>query len=150
MVAELLRLRLRLVGNLYRRRAAAGRIVGVVAAIALVVLVFAGVRLLDGSGPQFAARSIVGFGSLLSLGTLLVPVIVARHELMPARAFLGFGVPRRLLIPLVAVYIPLVVQAGIIDIDHWRHYYLIVGLIWGVTAGYYRLQPGESRATALV
>jgi O-antigen ligase len=41
---------------------------------------------------------------------------------------------RLLLIPLVAVYIPLVIQAAIIDIDHWRHYFLVVGLIWGVTA----------------
>ena len=56
---------------------------------------------------------------------------------------------RRLLVPLMAVYIPLIIEAGIIDIDHWRHYFLIVGMIWGVTAGYLRVKPGENRVTAL-
>jgi len=41
---------------------------------------------------------------------------------------------RALLIPAIAVYIPLVVQSGLIDTDHWRHYFLVVGLIWGITA----------------
>ena len=42
--------------------------------------------------------------------------------------------PHRLfLIALTATYIPLILEAGIIDIDHWRHFYLLTGLIWGVT-----------------
>ncbi len=57
---------------------------------------------------------------------------------------------RRLLIPLIAVFVPLIIEAAIIDADHWRHYYLVVGLIWGITAGYQRLQPKEDRQTALV
>ncbi|MBU1173821.1 MAG: O-antigen ligase family protein [Alphaproteobacteria bacterium] len=40
------------------------------------------------------------------------------------------------LIALVATYIPLITEAAIIDTDHWRHFFLITGLIWGVTAGY--------------
>ena len=56
---------------------------------------------------------------------------------------------RRLLIPLVAVFIPLIIESAIIDADHWRHYYLVVGMIWGVTSGYKRLQPREDRHTAL-
>ncbi|WIY53943.1 hypothetical protein O9Z70_05270 [Devosia sp. YIM 151766] len=52
------------------------------------------------------------------------------------RGLQGLGNPARrgLLIPVIAVYIPLVVQSAIIDTDHWRHYFLIVGLIWGITA----------------
>jgi hypothetical protein len=57
---------------------------------------------------------------------------------------------RRLLIPLLSVYVPLIIEAGIIDIDHWRHYFLIVGMIWGVTTGYLNLKPGETRVTAMV
>lgn len=38
------------------------------------------------------------------------------------------------LIPLVAVFTFLVIESAIIDSDHWRHYFLVVGLIWGVTA----------------
>jgi O-antigen ligase len=50
---------------------------------------------------------------------------------------------RLLMIPLVAVFIPLVIEGAIIDLDHWRHYYLIAGMIWGVAAGYGRLPRGE-------
>ncbi|WP_169194789.1 O-antigen ligase family protein [Devosia sp. MC1541] len=41
---------------------------------------------------------------------------------------------RGLLIPVFAVFIPLALQSAIIDTDHWRHYFLVVGLIWGITA----------------
>ncbi|KKB07050.1 hypothetical protein VE25_19565 [Devosia geojensis] len=40
---------------------------------------------------------------------------------------------RALLIPVIAVYIPLALQSGLIDTDHWRHYFLVVGLVWGLT-----------------
>lgn len=52
-------------------------------------------------------------------------------------AALGIASPNRLLIiPLIASYIPLSIQAALIDTDHWRHYFLVMGLIWGVTASY--------------
>ncbi len=49
------------------------------------------------------------------------------------------GPNRLLLIPLVAVFVPLAGEAAIIDIDHWRHFFLVAGLIWGVTAAYGRV-----------
>ena len=56
-----------------------------------------------------------------------------------------------LLIPLISTFIPLCVEAAIIDLDHWRHFYLIGGLIWGVTAAYNKTLPGEDkRLSALV
>ena len=58
---------------------------------------------------------------------------------------------RLLLIPLIAVFMPLSVEAAIIDLDHWRHFFLVGGLIWGVTAAYRKTLPGESaRLAALV
>ena len=58
---------------------------------------------------------------------------------------------RLLLIPLVAVFIPLSVEAAIIDLDHWRHFFLVAGLIWGVTAAYDRIGAGEDkRLSALI
>lgn len=69
------------------------------------------------------------------------------------RAFRGLFTPsanRRMLIPLVATFVPLIIEAAIIDIDHWRHLYLLIGLIWGVTGGYFRLFPGEDKHSALV
>lgn len=56
-----------------------------------------------------------------------------------------------LLIPLISTFIPLCVEAAIIDLDHWRHFYLLGGLIWGVTAAYNKVLPGEDkRLSALV
>ncbi len=61
------------------------------------------------------------------------------------------GPNRLLLIPLVSTFIPLAVEAAIIDLDHWRHFFLVAGLIWGVTAAYGKVQPGEEkRLSALV
>ncbi|HVY52519.1 MAG TPA: hypothetical protein VHA07_13285 [Devosia sp.] len=58
---------------------------------------------------------------------------------------------RLLLIPLISVFVPLAVEAAIIDLDHWRHFYLVGGLIWGVTAAYHKVLPGENqRLSALV
>lgn len=56
---------------------------------------------------------------------------------------------RLLLIPLLAVYIPHVIEAAIIDIDHWRHFFLIVGLIWGVTTFNARDRKPPPREAAL-
>ncbi len=50
---------------------------------------------------------------------------------------------RIIMIPLVATFIPLVIEAIIIDVNHWRHLYLIAGLIWGVSAGYARLSKKQ-------
>jgi O-antigen ligase len=55
---------------------------------------------------------------------------------------------RLLLIPLVSTFIPLSIEAAIIDLDHWRHFFLIAGLIWGVTAAYDRVGPGEDKRLA--
>jgi O-antigen ligase len=69
------------------------------------------------------------------------------------RAIKYLGVPspnRRLLIPLTAVLVALLIEAAIIDTDHWRHFFLVVGLIWGVTAGYRRVSPTQLAERSLV
>ncbi|MEQ1770350.1 MAG: O-antigen ligase family protein [Devosia sp.] len=64
-------------------------------------------------------------------------------------AFVARPSPNRLLlIPLVATFIPLCVEAAIIDLDHWRHFYLVAGLIWGVTAAYQKREAGAPNAPA--
>jgi len=58
---------------------------------------------------------------------------------------------RLLMMPLLATFIPLAIEAAIIDIDHWRHLFLIVGLIWGVAASYDRFGPVQrDRRAALI
>jgi hypothetical protein len=37
----------------------------------------------------------------------------------------------------------LVLESAIIDTDHWRHWFLLVGLIWGVSAAA-RMHPGKT------
>jgi O-antigen ligase len=66
-----------------------------------------------------------------------------------ALKYLFIPSPNRLiLIALFATYIPLLTEAVIIDIDHWRHFYLITGLIWGLTAGYAGTHQAERRASS--
>lgn len=40
---------------------------------------------------------------------------------------------RLMMIPLMATFTMLVGESAIIDSDHWRHYYLVAGLIWGIS-----------------
>ena len=54
---------------------------------------------------------------------------------------------RLLLIPAIATFVPLATEAAIIDIDHWRHFYLLIGLIWGITAAYDRVEAAQTRDT---
>jgi O-antigen ligase len=58
------------------------------------------------------------------------------------------GPNRLLLIPLVAVFIPLAAEAAIIDLDHWRHFFLVAGLIWGITGAYWRADASERKRHA--
>ncbi len=51
---------------------------------------------------------------------------------------------RSIMIPLIATFIPLMIEAAIIDIDHWRLFYILVGLIWGVAASYDKISPEQS------
>jgi hypothetical protein len=44
-----------------------------------------------------------------------------------------------------AAYLGVVVESAIIDIDHWRHYFLILGVLWGLMAAsrsYVAAMPG--------
>lgn len=43
---------------------------------------------------------------------------------------------RLLLIPVFSTFVPMIMLSAIIDVDHWRHWFLVTGLIWGITAGY--------------
>lgn len=82
-----------------------------------------------------------GFAFILLIGTTLWRGV----------SFLARPSPNRpLLIPLVAVFVPLSIEAAIIDLDHWRHFFLVAGLIWGVTAGYRTIRPGEDKRLAAI
>ncbi len=46
-----------------------------------------------------------------------------------------------------ATFLPLALEGLIIDTDHWRHFYLLLGLIWGIMAAYKRPAPSISPAS---
>ncbi len=47
-----------------------------------------------------------------------------------------------------ATFLPLAIEGLIIDTDHWRHFYLLLGLIWGLMATYPRLEGKSGRNRA--
>ena len=40
---------------------------------------------------------------------------------------------RLIMIPLISTFAMLAGESAIIDTDHWRHYFLIAGMIWGIS-----------------
>jgi O-antigen ligase len=84
-------------------------------------------------------------------GGLVFYVLVGASLWRGVSCVIRAGPHRLLLIPLVAVFIPLSIEAAIIDLDHWRHFFLVAGLIWGVTAAYDRADDGpRGRYAALI
>ncbi len=61
-----------------------------------------------------------------------------------ARALMVRSRYRLVMIPLVSTFVMLVGESVIIDTDHWRHYFLIVGLIWGVASAIHN-DPQQGR-----
>jgi ABC-2 type transport system permease protein len=127
-VAELLRLKARLLRNGFRRppiRIIGSAILLAIALAGLVVLFDAASRLTVFDG-QIVGRAIAVIGADLTLGVLLLPIMFSRTQLLEPRAFLGYGIrssslagtlvlttligPALLLIPLVLV--PIVAWRG--------------------------------------
>ena len=92
MVAELLRLKLRLLANAFRTaRGAAWAAVGVVLAGFGIVLLWGGATLAAELDPVTRVRIVVVVGALVSLGAFFVPVLVSRTHVIPPRALRLFG-----------------------------------------------------------
>jgi hypothetical protein len=77
-------------------------------------------------------------------------VMIAFIVLTILRGLKGVFVPgphRLMLIPVIAVFIPLAGEAAIIDVDHWRHLFLVAGLVWGLTSA--RFPAASPRRTLI-
>lgn len=88
------------------------------------------------------------------LGGIVWPTLVLSTALVGALG-LRFETPwRRSFVAVYATFLAHVVEAWIIDIDHWRHAWLLFGLVWGlaiasrVEAGRARTRPAFLRASA--
>ena len=67
-------------------------------------------------------------------GGALYFLLVGSTLYLGAKGLLRPSRYRPLMIPLIATFSILVLESAIIDTDHWRHWFLLAGLIWGVSA----------------
>lgn len=82
-------------------------------------------------------------------GALAYYALVAWTTLAALKRLAQRSANRVLLIPVFATFIPMLMLSAIIDTDHWRHWFLVTGLVWGVCAGYGITVPeqrGKQRA----
>lgn len=135
MVAELLRLKGRLLLNGFRRPRS--RIVGsavllAVAVLGLIVLAIAAARVTPFDG-AIVGRAVVLIGVEITLGCLLIPMMFSRSQLVEPRAFLGYGFrsigvaastalltfagPALLVIP--AAVLPVIAWSQFPGVAHW-------------------------------
>ena len=68
---------------------------------------------------------LAGFSYLALVGATIFVGLRAVFIVAPAQP---------LLMPVYATFLGLALEGLIIDTDHWRHFYLIVGLVWGLSA----------------
>jgi hypothetical protein len=68
------------------------------------------------------------------MGGIAYPVLVVITFVIGFRAILVRTPWQPYLIAVYATYVMLVGEGMIIGTDHWRHYYLLLGLVWGLTA----------------
>ena len=94
MVAELLRLRFRILANGLRRHPAHDVVivVALLAAIAGVVAFWLGARWVSQFDDEFIMRATTTLGAWLSLAALLLPIMIVRRPVLSPRAFLGYPI----------------------------------------------------------
>lgn len=71
-------------------------------------------------------------GWLGGLSYLLIVGVTLIHGL---RAALRNGRSRPVFLVVYASLVAIVVQGAVIDTDHWRHFYLLMAMVWGLAAG---------------
>jgi ABC-2 type transport system permease protein len=93
-VAQLLRLKLRLFANGFRRPLGYVIVsgIGLAIAIAVVLAVAIGAGRLHDADDEFVRRVIINTGSFLSLCAFLLPFMLVRHELLDPRGLRGFRI----------------------------------------------------------
>jgi ABC-2 type transport system permease protein len=105
MVEQLLRLKLRLMGNAFRRSPwqLVGLVIGVVYGLGIAIAVISSLVGLRLVGVPLASSAVTVFGSLLVLGFIVVPIVFGVDDTMDPRKFSLFGLPTNKLATALAV-----------------------------------------------
>jgi hypothetical protein len=74
-------------------------------------------------------------------------LMIAWTSWLAIAGLLRAGPMRLVMIPLASTWFMLIGEAAIIDTDHWRHFFLLTGLIWGVSKA--RMPAGTDRRAFL-
>jgi ABC-2 type transport system permease protein len=126
-VAQLLRLKLRLFANGFKRerRYIIGSAIALVAAVIVVALIWASAAPLHTQDDRFVRRVVIIGGSVLSLAAFAVPVMFVRRELIDPRALRGFNLhsgPIAIMILLMSLIGPLLLIIPIVytPVHIWR------------------------------
>jgi len=82
-------------------------------------------------------------GGLAYLGVVLSTLALGMRAILRASPW------RSYLVAAYAAFVGVVGEGLVIDTDHWRHFFLLIGIIWGVSiaAGRYRRSPPATAAT---
>jgi hypothetical protein len=90
------------------------------------------------------------FASYGWLGGITYLILVVSTVVAGLRTALMHSPWQRYLIVALAAYIGVVLEGAIIDTDHWRHYYLLLGMVWGLAAATisHRAAGGTAAAAA--
>lgn len=94
MVAELLRLRLRILANGFRRPPlqVVAIVIGLVVAIGGVVAFWAGAAWVSQFDDRYIMRATTTVGGWLSIAALMLPLMIVRRPVLSPRAFLGYPI----------------------------------------------------------
>ena len=105
MVEQLLRLKLRLLGNAFRRSPwqLVGLLIGLFYGLSMAFLVVTSLIGLRIASVSIAATGVTVFGSLLVVGFIVVPLIFGVDDIMDPRKFSLFGLPNNRLATALAV-----------------------------------------------
>lgn len=74
------------------------------------------------------------FASYGWLGGITYLALVVSTAFVGLRTALMRSPWQRYLIVVLSAYLGVVLEGAIIDTDHWRHYYLLLGMVWGLAA----------------
>jgi len=77
-------------------------------------------------------------GGLAYIALVLTTLVIGFRAALTSTPWQSFAITAQ------ATFIGVVIESFVIDTDHWRHYFLLMGIIWGTYAAAMRYRPGAT------